>query len=101
MSPRRRVPAKSYSGKFLLRIPPALHKALDAQALREGVSLNSLVTRFLQERMLTGQDSTIEALKFVREGISQLLPLMNREVNQFMRKGTLSDSKMKPGHPAR
>jgi|SRR5690554_5663145 len=35
---------KNFSGKFSLRIPPALHRRLVADAAREGVSLNQWVT---------------------------------------------------------
>jgi predicted HicB family RNase H-like nuclease len=34
---------KSYSGKFLLRIPPELHRTLAIQAAESGVSINRLV----------------------------------------------------------
>ena len=35
---------QEYSGKFVLRIPPELHKALSLQALSEGLSLNAYCT---------------------------------------------------------
>jgi predicted HicB family RNase H-like nuclease len=41
----RELPAptagQEYSGKFVLRIPPELHKSLSLRALSEGVSLNA------------------------------------------------------------
>jgi len=40
---------KVYSGKFLLRVAPDLHKALAIAALREGQSLNSHCVEVLRE----------------------------------------------------
>lgn len=42
-------PAKSYSGKFNVRLDPDLHKDLDLTAHRKGVSLNKLITELLSE----------------------------------------------------
>ena len=36
--------AKSYSGRFNVRIPPVLHRELATQAAEQGVSLNQYVT---------------------------------------------------------
>lgn len=41
---------RTYSGKFNLRIPPTLHRALAMEAAREGVSLNQLATVKLARR---------------------------------------------------
>lgn len=38
---------KSYSGKFVVRIPPELHKDLAETADRKFVSLNALVSNML------------------------------------------------------
>jgi len=38
---------REYSGKFVLRVDPELHKKLAIKALREGVSLNSYCVRQL------------------------------------------------------
>ena len=38
---------EEYSGRFNLRIPKSLHRALAISAKREGVSLNQLVTAIL------------------------------------------------------
>jgi predicted HicB family RNase H-like nuclease len=38
------ISAKSYSGKFRVRIPPERHKALAMQAAEQGISLNRYVT---------------------------------------------------------
>jgi predicted HicB family RNase H-like nuclease len=35
---------KSYSGKFVVRIPPEVHRALAVKAAEEGISLNRLVS---------------------------------------------------------
>jgi len=35
---------KSYSGKFIVRIPPEIHRALAIKAAEEGISLNRLVS---------------------------------------------------------
>src|SRR5687767_6449100 len=44
--PPTKVPG-TYSGKFLVRVQPALHQRLALKALAAGESLNSLVTRKL------------------------------------------------------
>ncbi len=36
--------SRSYSGKFIVRIPPEVHRALAIKAAEEGVSLNRLVS---------------------------------------------------------
>jgi predicted HicB family RNase H-like nuclease len=43
-----RSPEKPYSGRFLLRIPPALHRALSNAAEKTGVSINSLIESILE-----------------------------------------------------
>lgn len=40
---------KEYSGKFLLRIPRALHRQLSEKSEEEGVSLNHLVSSILSK----------------------------------------------------
>jgi len=37
-------PQKEFSGRFLVRIDPSLHKSLAIQSVREGKSLNAYVT---------------------------------------------------------
>lgn len=44
-------PARAYSGKFNVRIDPELHRDLAMVAAREGVSLNAVVARALEERV--------------------------------------------------
>jgi predicted HicB family RNase H-like nuclease len=42
--------AQKYSGKFLLRTGPELHKALSLRAMREGKSLNQVCIEAIQRR---------------------------------------------------
>src|SRR5215472_13734993 len=42
--------AEEYSGKFVLRIPKVLHRMLDREARRQGISLNQYVGYLLAER---------------------------------------------------
>ncbi|HSR54106.1 MAG TPA: toxin-antitoxin system HicB family antitoxin [Acidobacteriota bacterium] len=43
-TPPEPLAGKSYSGRFLVRIPPELHRRLVIQAAEEGVSLNRLAS---------------------------------------------------------
>ncbi len=43
-----RSPEKPFSGRFLLRIPPELHRALSIAAESKGMNLNSLILEKLQ-----------------------------------------------------
>jgi predicted HicB family RNase H-like nuclease len=38
------ISVKQYSGKFMLRIPPELHRRLALEAAEDGISLNRLVS---------------------------------------------------------
>jgi predicted HicB family RNase H-like nuclease len=38
------ISGKLYSGKFIVRIPPEVHRALAIRAAEEGISLNRLVS---------------------------------------------------------
>ncbi|MBI5815531.1 MAG: type II toxin-antitoxin system HicB family antitoxin [Nitrospinae bacterium] len=38
------ISTKSYSGKFIVRVPPEVHRQLAMEAMEEGVSLNRLVS---------------------------------------------------------
>ncbi len=41
---------RTYSGKFMVRVPPEIHRALTIRAAEEGVSLNRLISaRLAQE----------------------------------------------------
>ena len=44
-------PRRNYSGKFNLRIPPALHEKLAIVAQAEGKSINSVAQEALQQRV--------------------------------------------------
>lgn len=41
---------KKYSGKFMVRIPPQVHRTLDLEAHEAGISLNRLVSSKLAHR---------------------------------------------------
>jgi predicted HicB family RNase H-like nuclease len=43
-SPPPPISGRSYSGKFVVRIPPQVHRALAIKAAEEGISLNRLVS---------------------------------------------------------
>ena len=43
-TPPEPVADRVYSGKFMVRVPPAVHRELAARAAEEGVSLNRLVS---------------------------------------------------------
>jgi predicted HicB family RNase H-like nuclease len=43
-SPPASISGKSYSGKFIVRIPPEVHRFLAIKAAEEGISLNRLVS---------------------------------------------------------
>lgn len=43
-SPPTPISGRSYSGKFVVRIPPQVHRALAIKAAEEGISLNRLVS---------------------------------------------------------
>lgn len=43
-SPPAPISGKSYSGKFVVRIPPEVHRALAIKAAEDGISLNRLVS---------------------------------------------------------
>lgn len=42
-------PDKKYSGKFMLRVDPQLHKALAIHSVQEGKSLNAYVAEKLSK----------------------------------------------------
>lgn len=54
MESREEIPEptkiEDFSGKFVLRIPHSLHRALDREARKQGVSLNQYVLYILSER---------------------------------------------------
>ena len=46
---RGEEPAKAYSGQFVVRVEPGLHRALVSSARRAGISLNKWVARTLEQ----------------------------------------------------
>jgi len=42
------LPTKHYSGRFVLKIPPMLHKKLKSEAAEDGMSVTRLVTHFIR-----------------------------------------------------
>lgn len=48
---RGESPEKPCSGKFVLRVSPALHRQLLHEAVKEGVSLNQLIASQLKGKM--------------------------------------------------
>ncbi|MCB0000139.1 MAG: type II toxin-antitoxin system HicB family antitoxin [Anaerolineales bacterium] len=44
------IAAKQYSGKFLVRVPPEIHRRLALEAAEAGVSLNRLASAKLAQR---------------------------------------------------
>ena len=48
-SPPSPISGKSYSGKFVVRIPSEVHRALAIKAAEEGISLNRLVSAKLSK----------------------------------------------------
>jgi predicted HicB family RNase H-like nuclease len=53
---RGESPEKPYSGQFILRIDPNLHRAMSHAAEKQGVSLNSLVEDRLKAAFLPERD---------------------------------------------
>jgi predicted HicB family RNase H-like nuclease len=51
---RGESPERPFSGKFVARITPDVHRALSLAADREGVSLNQLVNQYLSEAVSGG-----------------------------------------------
>lgn len=47
-------PEKPYSGKFNVRLSPELHEKVATRAAIEGVSLNSYVTKALEDELMEG-----------------------------------------------
>ena len=49
-SPPQPLSCKNFSGKFVVRIPPEVHRSLAIQAEEEGISLNRLVSAKLSQQ---------------------------------------------------
>ena len=49
-----RIPQKTYKGVFNVRIDPELHRKLNAEALKAGISLNAFIQKTLASKIATG-----------------------------------------------
>jgi predicted HicB family RNase H-like nuclease len=56
---RGEEPDKPYSGRFLVRVEPELHKTLVIQARKNGKSLNTLVHDALLKEVKTATNNTL------------------------------------------
>ena len=56
---RGEEPDKPYSGRFLVRVEPELHKSLVIQARKNGKSLNTLVHDALLKEVKTATNNTL------------------------------------------
>lgn len=63
-------PSYEYSGRILLRIPPALHGRLNKQARKEGVSLNQFIRNQLEAKL--DQSNILERLEKMERAIRDL-----------------------------
>ncbi|EFK07500.1 toxin-antitoxin system, antitoxin component, ribbon-helix-helix domain protein [delta proteobacterium NaphS2] len=57
---RGEEPDKPYSGKFLVRVEPELHKTLVVQARKDGKSLNTLVNDALLKAVKNSNQQVIQ-----------------------------------------
>jgi len=55
---RKEAPEKPFSGKFVLRVDPSLHRAIATKAGLENKSLNAWVQEVLQD-VVTGRPSSV------------------------------------------
>jgi len=46
-------PEKPYSGRFVVRLPPALHAEAVNEATKEGISLNTFIKKALKDKLTT------------------------------------------------
>ena len=58
-----------YSGKFVLRIPRSLHKSLDYEAKKQGISLNQYLVYLLSERNQAAK--LVNSLKLVTQQLAE------------------------------
>lgn len=63
-------PSNEYSGRILLRIPPALHGRLNKKARKEGVSLNQFIRNQLEAKL--DQSNILERLEKMEKAIRDL-----------------------------
>jgi predicted HicB family RNase H-like nuclease len=60
---RNESPEKPYSGRFVVRVAPDLHRQLAALAQQKSISLNSLVTHLIRQACLEGSVSDWETMR--------------------------------------
>ena len=48
---RGRVPQRPYSGRFLVRVPPAVHRRVSEAATRAGESMNAWVQKAIERQL--------------------------------------------------
>jgi predicted RNase H-like HicB family nuclease len=77
---------EQYSGKFNVRIPRSLHRALAASAEREGVSLNQYVL------MLLARGDAQAQIARRLEGVGHELRAINEQIGHYQAGGTRSNS---------
>jgi predicted HicB family RNase H-like nuclease len=63
-------PSEDFSGKFLLRMSPALHATLAAASKRQGLSLNQLINNILAE-YVGGSRMAHDIVSVLKELLSQ------------------------------
>ena len=69
-------PEKPFSGKFLVRLSPQLHRELTAVAQAKGVSVNKLVTRQLAR--MARMNDTATATKTAKTSVVHKLPAVRK-----------------------
>lgn len=67
---REEDPVKPYSGRFVVRISPELHKSIAIEAKAEGKSLNALVSEILSKSVRSKDDRCAVGVA-ARGGISE------------------------------
>lgn len=73
-----------FSGKFIVRIPQALHRRLSEQAHREGRSLNQHVGILLSERSnALSVDDVLKPVKTLLEGMGKRAPMHQLQWRTF------------------
>lgn len=74
---------EDYSGKFIVRIPPALHRRLSEQAASEGRSLNSHAATLMSERSasLTVEKAVAGAVNNIEIAMGKAMSKIEDTVN--------------------
>ena len=83
---------EDFSGKFVLRIPRSLHRSLDREARRQGVSLNQYVLHILSDRHhLSADQGKIELI------LSRLAETGDARVSNWLRPQQFRHVRLTPG----